>query len=146
MATLRSCIRPLLLWVPQADRAHGVPTFRSEESGETSIRATAPRPPSSCPTPTRRPAGVHKLVTRRQGAVAAAEPLRRLPVGPSVLCRALRAFAESRGCRRLSVDPSTVADALRSLSTPDLILDDRGALRPLQGARELQLVAAVAAG
>lgn len=59
--------------------------------------------------------------------------------------------AEARGETRFDIDAATVADALRALPVADLVLDERGELRPLvhvyvDGARARDLATAVGAG
>jgi len=53
-------------------------------------------------------------------------------------------LAQETGARRLEVEAATLEDALRALPTPQLVLDEHGALRPLvhvyvEGAREKDL-------
>jgi molybdopterin synthase sulfur carrier subunit len=74
--------------------------------------------------------------------------------------------AEAGGRNRFELEAGTVGDALRSLPVANLVLDERGALRPLvnvyvdgvdardreglatelSGAEEIRLVAAIAGG
>jgi molybdopterin synthase sulfur carrier subunit len=99
------------------------------------------------------------------GAQPAADPLgggRGLAV---VLLPSLLA-AEAGGRARFETDAVTIADALRALPIADLLLDERGALRPLvnvyvdgedvrerdgldtrlQGSEEVRVIAAIAGG
>jgi molybdopterin converting factor small subunit len=101
----------------------------------------------------------------RGGAEPPADPLRGGRGLAVVLLPSLLA-AEAGGRARFETEAATVADALRALPVADLVLDERGALRPLvnvyvdgvdarerggldarlEGGEEIRVLAAIAGG
>jgi molybdopterin converting factor small subunit len=101
----------------------------------------------------------------RARAPPAADPLRRGRRLAVVLLPSLLA-AEAGGRNRFETDAASLAEALRALPIADLVLDERGALRPLvnvyvdgvdarerdgletrlEGAERIRVVAAIAGG